>query len=93
MRQGIEFRRQVMIKRSERPYASSKTFGEYVKSTFIPHVMNVSAEEKIHEEHAVLLIANWPSHITPEWIELVTGVRRKMATFAPQTTAFFRCSI
>jgi hypothetical protein len=93
MRKGIEFGRQLTMKRSDTPDVNTNTFAEDVQSSIIPHVMKVSGEEKIEQEQAVLLIDNCPSYITAKLINLLTGVRVKVATFAPRTAPLFQAAI
>jgi hypothetical protein len=43
-KKGIECGWHVIGKKSQKPYVNSKSFAEYVKSTFIAHVTKVCAE-------------------------------------------------
>jgi hypothetical protein len=57
----IEFGQYLSLKNSQKPYVKGKSFAEYVKSTFIPHVTRIRAERGIEQEEAVLLMDNCPS--------------------------------
>jgi hypothetical protein len=61
-KKGIEFERHLILKKSQKPYVNSKSFPEYAKSTFIPHVTRTLTEMGIEQEYALLLMDNWPSH-------------------------------
>jgi hypothetical protein len=87
---GIEFGRHLIIKESQKAYVNGKTFAEYVKSVFIPYVTKVRRERGIRVEEAVLLMDNYPNHITKEVIDMLTAARVRVVTFAPHTTHIFQ---
>jgi hypothetical protein len=60
----IEFGRHLILKKSQKPYANSKSFAEYLKLTFIPHVTRICAKRGIEQEDIVLLMDNCPSHLS-----------------------------
>jgi hypothetical protein len=62
-KKGIEygFELRLILKKSQEPYIKSKSFAEYVKSTFISHITRIRAEMETEQEDAVLLMDNCPS--------------------------------
>jgi hypothetical protein len=50
------FGRNSILKESQKAYVDSKSFAEYVKSTFISHVTRIRAERGIEQEDAMLLM-------------------------------------
>jgi hypothetical protein len=43
-KKGIEFRRHLNLKKSQKASVNGKFFAEYVKSTFVPYVMKVRVD-------------------------------------------------
>jgi hypothetical protein len=89
-KKGIEFGRNLILTKSQKPYVNSKSFAEDVKSTLIPHVTRIHAEMGIEQEDAVLLMENCPSHVTGDAMNLLNTARVHVVTFAPHTTQIFQ---
>jgi hypothetical protein len=56
---------------------------------FLPNLAELPPLDEFAEEMAVLLMDNCPSHMTSDWIALLTEVRVRATTFAPHTTQIF----
>jgi hypothetical protein len=87
---GTECGRHLILRNSDKPYVNSKTFMDYAKSAFIPHVMKVRVEKGIQEREAVVLIDHCSCHITSDMMDLLTAGRVRVVTFAPHTTHIFQ---
>jgi hypothetical protein len=83
-KKGIEFRRHLRLKKSQKAYVNGKSFAESGKSTFVPHVMKGRVDGGIEEQEAALLIDNYPRHITGDVMDSLTGAAVPAVTFAPR---------
>jgi hypothetical protein len=64
-KKGIESGRHLILKKSQKPYGHGKSFAEYVKYTFVPHVARIHVKTGVEQEDAVLLMDDSPSHLNP----------------------------
>jgi hypothetical protein len=78
------------MKKSQKVYVNGKSFAEYVKSTFVPHVMKGRVDGGIGEQEAGLLMDNCPSHIAGDVMDFLTASAVRVVTFAPRTTQIFQ---
>jgi hypothetical protein len=89
-KKGIELGRDLILKKNQKPSVNRKSFAEYIKSTFIPHVTRIHAARGIEQEEVPLLMDNYPSHLTCDVRDLLNTVRVRVVTFAPHTTRIFQ---
>jgi hypothetical protein len=83
---GIKFGQRLILKKNQKAYINSKSFAEYIKSTFIPHITRIHAARGIEQEDAVLLTNNCPSHLTSDVMDLLDTAKVRTVGFAPYTT-------
>jgi ABC-type molybdate transport system ATPase subunit len=87
---GIEFGRHLILKKNQKSYVNSKSFTEYIKSTFMPHVARIHAAREVEREDAALLMDNCQSHLTSDVRDCLNTARVSVVTFRPHTTQIFQ---
>jgi hypothetical protein len=89
-KKGIEFGRPLILMENQKPYVHSKSFDEYIKLTFISHVTRMRSARGIEQEDTVLLMDNYPSHLTRDVKDLLNTARVRVVTFAPHARKIFQ---
>jgi hypothetical protein len=72
------------------PYIRAENFLDYIGTVFLPNLVELRTLDGFTEETGVLLMDNCPSHVTDDIIVLLTEVRVRVITFAPDTTQTFQ---
>jgi hypothetical protein len=87
---GVRFRTRVVLRSNSKPYINAESFVDYRWTVFLPNLAELRTLDGFTEETGVLLMENFPSHVTDDINGLLTETRVRVITFVPHTTQIFQ---
>jgi hypothetical protein len=83
---GVRFGADFVLKSNNKRYINAEMLSDYIRTVLLPNFVRLPTLG----EFAVLLIDNYPSHVTDDVVHLLTKARVRVITFAPHTTQIFQ---
>jgi hypothetical protein len=89
-KEGVRFGTDFVLRSNPSPYINAEIFLDYIRTVFLPNLVELRTLDAFTEETGVLLMDNCPSHVTDDIIGLLTEARVRVIIFAPYTTQIFQ---
>jgi hypothetical protein len=89
-KRDVRFGTNFILKSRAKPYINTEIFQESVTTVFLPNLNEMRSLEQFADKEVVLLMDNYPSHVSEVTFKLLRDARVRVITWPSHTTQIFQ---